>query len=110
MTYTKDETKWYNTNRDSVCKTLNITKNQYNYLRRISNAINDLDCKYCNGEIGDYENSSGVYMLIQKAKTYTLKIDRCFNFYHQSDPRGASLYASKNPISRDNYNLAECIY
>lgn len=111
MTYTKDEIKWYNSHRNYVCQYLKITKNQYNYLRRIGNAINLLDCKYCNGDISEYENASGVYALIQKAKTYTLKIDKSFNFYHQSDPRGASFYVSNQPIIDNDYQShSECIY
>ena len=34
MSYTKKEREYYNQQRDKICESLGITKNQYNWLRR----------------------------------------------------------------------------
>ena len=113
MTYTKEETRYYNIHRINTCKVLDITINQYNYIRRIANDINTLDVASCNGEewarYGKYDIA--LNLLLAKLENYLTRINKVFHMYHQSDPRGASLYLSMQEIDKNNYNAtAECIY
>lgn len=108
----KQETQYYNEHRLIACERLEITVNQYNYLRRISNDLNQIDCDNCNGDLTESEYEDKEQDLLNQLGEYLTKIKRPFSLfeYHQTDPRGASLYMDTKEISRDRYTDAVCIY
>ena len=113
MTYTKNERENYNDHRDHACDTLMITKNQYNYLRRLANELSKVDVDYCNGDIDDetiYDIKTDD--VLDRMGAYLHKIRPYAEIYHQSDPRGASLYISNDEkMTQANYNsVGVCIY
>lgn len=109
MNYTKKERDMYNRHREIVCERLGITKNQYNWFRRKGEALHKVYENNCNGVY----NSEREYVLAEHdiqvdivAKALELEL----TIYFQTDPRGASIYLDTQPILRNNYTRAHCIY
>ncbi len=102
--YTAKERAEYNTYRDQACKRLGISKNEYNALRRLQEALRRWDERRCNGECTDNEYDTAVEAICDRVKRFGLA------WYHQSDPRGAALYVDSTRIDRDRYHNAVCIY
>jgi len=104
--YLKNEREEYNARREAVCTELNITKNQYNWLRRNGECLHNIYENACNGfltEEAEEKATDRLYAEIDtKAKILGLHI------FYQTDPRGATIYASKNAIERNNYNRSGC--
>lgn len=79
-------------------------------LKRLAKRLSTIDVYRCNGtrfmgENGDEEYSTAyerVYVQIKKALEPNLESD--VYFYHQSDPRGCSLYLSTKPLNNENYS------
>lgn len=105
MTYTKKERKYYNIHREKTCKALNITKYQYNYLRRKGEALRKVYVDHCNGDFS-LENNETILEKEILNKACDLKL----YLYLQTDPRGATIYLDKKPIPENNYTQAYCIY
>lgn len=111
MNYTKTETEHYNQHRDNVCETLGITKNQYNYLRRLAGHLSDNDTDYANGVIEEADFDKKDDAILIRILNYLHKFKPETNIYHQTDPRGASLYISNGEkLTQMNYTNASCIY
>lgn len=116
MSYTKNQHENYNRDRDITCARLGISVNDYNYLRRIGQQLHRIYEWSCNGvddngnEMTDERFSDYTLPLYNKAyaKCKILKL----HIFYQSDPRGATIYVSKDPIESNNYNRlgSECIY
>jgi hypothetical protein len=112
MDYGKKEREAYNLHREMVCKTLGITVNQYNWLRRKGEAMRRIYTDHCNGVICDtiitkhIENKIYAYLNKKKLNNKEHKM----YIYFQTDPRGATIYADNKPIPENNYNQAYCIY
>jgi len=108
MTYTKKEREYYNKYRASVCDKLGITECDYNYFRLNGQALHNLYELDCNGEIEqdmyDGETKKLYDILEKRADKHDLYI------YFQTDPRGATVYLSLDPIPENNYTIASCIY
>ena len=110
MEYTLKEREAYNRDRDITCERLGITKNEYNSFRLNGQALHNIYEMSCNGEIEEdqYQSATGrLYAKLDaKAKELGLYI------FYQTDPRGATIYLSKEPIADNNYNRlgSECIY
>jgi hypothetical protein len=107
--YSKKERADYNRDRAIKCKELNITENQYNWLRRKGEELRRIYTAACNGEI-DYgqEYERAVNPLEKSVIKYAGKLG--LFVYFQTDPRGATIYADIKPIPEANYNRAHCIY
>ena len=103
--YTKQQREQYNQYRDSVCEKLGLTINQYNYIRRLGNKINFLDTQNCNGDLDNNEYYQSLLEdLFHKLFDYRKKNKLNVYDYHQSDPRGVSIYLSKVLLMDSNYN------
>jgi hypothetical protein len=74
-------------------------------LESISKRLNRLDCANCNGEITEELWDKKTYRLIEKAN----KIAEAFEMfaYHQSDPRGVSLYLLAPEIVKDKFGYVD---
>lgn len=113
--YTKKEREYYNQHRANVCERLGITKNQYNYIRRIGEQLHKVYENDCNGLYKD-ENESRIAesKITSKLYRYMLKYFSLPNTiiytYFQTDPRGATIYLDKSPITQANYTNTSCIY
>ena len=106
--YSKKERNEYNEQREKVCKSLMITKNNYNWLRRKGEGLHKLYEDNCNGDIGEasYEvETKTIYDLVNEYIT-SIKL----YVYYQTDPRGATIYLDKEPIPENNYTRAICIW
>jgi hypothetical protein len=116
MSYTKKERQQYNQMRENVCKNLNITKNNYNWLRRKGEALRKIYEYQCNGQDDQGQKSDrtqarwerwenkhyeDVRKYVEKLKLYV---------YFQTDPRGATIYVDNKLIPSNNYSNAYCIY
>ncbi len=110
MNYTKKEREEYNEYRTSVCEKLGINKTQYNRLRQYQNKMHQLDENNCNGDITEEEYTREINLVYGNIENYLLKINKGLSFFHQSDPRGVSLYIDTKTIQRNNYTTANCIY
>jgi len=108
MNYTKSQREYYNEHRNRVIADLGITRNQYNAFRRIGDQLHSLYEQSCNGTIDEqaYEDSTNVWYAVadRMALQFHLYI------YYQTDPRGATIYCSKDPIAKNSYTNASCIY
>lgn len=109
MQYTKKQREEYNHSRALTCANLGIKEHQYNWFRRMGAQLRKLYEDNCNGlheTEEEYENlTTPLYQKAQdKAKSLNLHI------YFQTDPRGATVYLDKEPISDTAYNRAHCIF
>lgn len=109
-TYTKTEREHYNKDREITCKRLNITENQYNWLRRKGQALHKIYEDNCNGIIQDDDTYFALTGVIENQIKEYLGHIGIFFVYFQTDPRGATIYVDTKPIPENNYNQAECIY
>jgi len=85
-----------------------VTSDLYMALLRNSKRLSVLDVKTCNGEINDDDYTKKVNAIYKKITA--LSKEYGFDYYHQSDPRGVSLYISKEYIDGQNYNNGVAIY
>jgi hypothetical protein len=123
MSHTKKERAEYNARRDAISKRLGINKNEYNRLRRVGQSLHRHGEDYAMGRknwryerndtgrdhYSDKEYWKDVGKAFSKTKalekrTKTKNAKRRLHYYHQSDPRGAALYASKSKLNQMNYN------
>jgi hypothetical protein len=107
--FTKLERERYNEDRARACKRLNITKNQYNWLRRKGEALHRVYENSCNGKIAEdaYDLLTGD--LEKEIEEYISGGEKYF-VYYQTDPRGATIYLDTKAIPANNYTQAVCIY
>lgn len=113
MNQTKAEREAYNAYREAACDRLRITRNQYNWLRRQAALLQSLDEQYCNGEVseGTFETAEAIHMGITLGKLCQWDAANLgYHIYHQSDPRGCSLYLDTAPISEEHLQNAVAIY
>jgi hypothetical protein len=105
--YNKKERQQYNNRRDIICEKLNITKNQYNWLRRKGEELRKVYENNCNGLYTSEIEYNCTASRIEGAIEDYIGGLHC---YFQSDPRGASLYLDTKEIPDNNYTSANCIY
>lgn len=108
--YTKKGRELYNHDRQIVCKDLNITTYQYNWFRRKGEELRRIYTSNCNA---DYTEQEYEQMTIKVETKVLKKVNELSLFvYFQTDPRGATIYLSKEPIEYNNYNRSgsHCIY
>jgi len=105
--YNKKERQHYNEYRDRICEKLNITKNQYNWLRRKGEELRKVYENNCNGLYASEIEYNYLSSHIEgKIEDYAYNL----HCYFQTDPRGASLYLDTKEIPENNYTQANCIY
>ena len=108
--YSKKERERYNQYRERIGKEYGIGKNEYNRLRRVGNELHRADEDYANGrhritneEYTEKHHKHDVNTAFSKTKALKKKL-KDVHYYHQSDPRGASLYISKKKLDQKNYS------
>ena len=75
----------------------------YMKLLSLSHKLSKIDVQNCNGLLtADLYNDS-LYKIEVKLKK--ILGDYKLKYYHQSDPRGVSLYIAKVNLTHDNYNM-----
>jgi|GEM_PF-6466094 len=107
--FNKKEREQYNQYRQAVCERLGITKNQFNWFRRIGENIRFLHEGYCNGLVSNeavHEIQLAEWYGKANKKANSLKL----YIFYQTDPRGATIYLDDKPIPSNNYTIASCIY
>lgn len=111
--YNAKQREQYNKDRSITCERLGISENQYNAFRRYGQKLHKIYENNCNGYSDSYEEQADE----REEQVINDAIDaKCKNlgleFYLQTDPRGATIYLSKEPIESNNYNRfgSECIY
>lgn len=109
----KQQREWYLRDREIILDRLGITKLTFNAFRNIGRALRQEYENQCNGfettaqeEESERAEESLTNQAFDLAKQYGLEI------FLQTDPRGATIYLSKEPIEENNYNRpgVECIY
>jgi len=108
--YNKKQRDQYNQMRTRICEELGITKNEYNSFRLNGQALCNIYTLSCNGEIEEDQYEGETTKLYTKLDNKAKELG-LFIFY-QTDPRGATIYLSKEKIANNNYNRpgSECIY
>lgn len=115
----KREKEDYKNRITIVCEKLNITEEQYNEFRNYAKLLHKIYEQQCTGfpdENGNWDTVAEAQALAQEEK-YTKLIEekakelQLFLFL-QADPRGATLYLSREKIENNNYDRwgSECIY
>lgn len=117
--YTRKERAQYNIDRERRCERLGITTNQYNRFRRLAEKLSRIDEWRCNGTRDTSYNGHNEYteeeylrdeILLIETIAYQAGLCGLKGMYHQTDPRGCSLYLDLDHIPYDNYTSAAAIY
>lgn len=98
----------YNEQRVNVCKRLNITKKDYNYLRLQGERLRALYVLNCNGYLSenDYDKRTTKLENFATKRAESLGL----HIFFQTDPRGATVYVDFDPLPDNTYTLGTCIY
>lgn len=86
--------------------------NLYTELLKISRALSNIDVQLCNGDIDDDTHSTRGIRLFNRIEKVVLRWlndwehQGTLYHYHQTDPRGCSLYVSTKPIDSNTYNTS----
>jgi len=99
--YTKKERDQYNKHRSTACHVLEIREQEYNRFRKLALEVNKVDTMYFNGELGEEEYNPKIMALISTIKALANHFS--LEIYHQQDPRGASIYLSRESMDDSNY-------
>ena len=109
--YNKKEREAYNVFRNQTCEQLGLTKNQYNQFRRISAELHRIFENDCNGlYAGENEADSEAAEVMDRLETALNKLQTKLFYHIQTDPRGATVYLSHEPIDQTNYSRANHIW
>ena len=82
----------------------------YINLLKLARKLSNIDVHSCNGTKYTEDNAYTVATEKIYQKIKEVLSDSKLYFYHQSDPRGASLYISAETITSTNYNNGLAIY
>lgn len=110
MNISKEDRAMYNLHRNRVCEDLGLTVNQYNYIRRIGNDMHKLFEDNCNGLFEENEYETLFILFNRKLVKYLEDQKISLNIYIQSDPRGGTVYLSKDKMDDSNYNYGHLVY
>lgn len=115
MAYSKKEREEYNRRRENISKEMGLNKNEYNRLRRTSQALHRANedsamgskewrhrKDYYNAPYEEKHYKKDVGEAFKKAKTKAL--NKALHYYHQQDPRGTALYVSKERMKDTDYS------
>lgn len=109
MVYSKKEREQYNIDRVRTCERLGIRELDYNAFRRIGQSLHKIYEMDCNGEFKnepDYEEAVNDYYKAGNNLAKRLNL----HIFYQTDPRGATIYLSKEPIPENNYTISSLVY
>lgn len=117
MAYSKKEREQYNRRRQQIAEKMGVDKNAYNALRRVGQLLHRSDediamgskewrhnPKYQEKEYTEKERNKDVSEAFKKAEKIRKKKKLNIHFYHQQDPRGATLHISKERMSHSDYH------
>lgn len=96
-----------NTLKSLDVRELRFTVAKIDQLRSLSRQIHRLDEAYCNGDLTPRQEKRKARLLqeaVEIAELLGLRI------YHQSDPRGCSLYLIDETMGSTNYNDGIALY
>ena len=120
MNYTAKEREIYNQDRQITCERLGITVNQYNWFRRKGQILHTIYENDCNGHWNERLQKEDTIARDTDEREEQVTNDaiasRCkelgLHYFLQTDPRGATIYLSHEPIEHNNYNRSgsHCIY
>ena len=89
-----------------ACDELGISQTEYTFFAGVGNKLNRIYTDECNGKLKE-----GVYDILTKP-IYNFTDNRAkalgLHIFYQTDPRGATVYLSKKPISDHDYNRMGC--
>jgi hypothetical protein len=108
MTYTNKERAEYSEQRKRACERNGITENQYNWLRRKGQALHAHYERNCNGTTTEADYSRNTNLLYESVEKYVKKLN--LHVYFQTDPRGATIYIDREPLTDSAYNRGTVIY
>lgn len=103
-----NHTAYYKVHKQNVFKATRLNNNEYNWLRRKAEALHTVYEQNCNGLLAEEFYWKLVYKYRKEIDIFATSLS--LHTYHQSDPRGASLYVDTKPILENNYTGAYCIY
>lgn len=126
-TYTRSQRAEYNLHREKACERLGFTAANYNYCRRIGQALSSIDTLRCNGGdefAGRFVEYTGeryftdVQAQLVKLNGYLARVWAqrgesrfpAIYWYHQEDPRGCGLYLDTEPMAFKSYTDGVAIY
>lgn len=101
MTYSKKEREQYNVRRLAVCEQLKIRELDYNAFRRLGQKLCIIYVQSCNGEIDEIEYEQAIRPLYIKAEKLSRQLN--LEIYFQTDPRGNTIYLSREKIVDNDY-------
>lgn len=108
MTYTKKQRESYNLDREIKCQRLEISKNDYNWFRRVGEELHKYYEFDCNGvdnfgnEWTEEKSQEAEGKLQEKAISKATKLG--LDIYFQTDPRGGTIYLSKELMTQSTYS------
>jgi hypothetical protein len=119
----KQQKEYYKVYKTSIMEKLGLNDIDFQFFKTIGNKLNHIYCLRCNGYIG----STSIYKNNKMVNEYTDKMYkrdteplykkaelraklRGLYIFFQTDPRGATIYLSKEPIPENSYTVASCIY
>ena len=79
----------------------------YDVLKKRAHSLNNLYCTACNGELTKRQETK-IKNLQDNAETLASSIG--MKVYHQTDPRGASIYLIDKTMNASNYTDGICIW
>ena len=77
---------------------------RYQSLVKLSKRLTTIDTHVCNGTKYTTEDEYNDVTERVYEKTRLVLLANHLHFYHQSDPRGSSLYVSTEKLTSDNYS------
>ena len=119
MTRKQQEKEYYKKQIDLTCEDLNISQEKYNTFKRLGRKLQHIYESQCNG----FQDSQ--YNWDEKAERHADLLETTYTkvaalqakkqglqLFLQTDPRGATVYLSKDKIEDNNYNRpgVYCIY
>ncbi len=83
-----------------------VLTDSYLKIANLGRKLHRLDEQYCNGELTDEQSGEATHRVYVRLEKELEPLG--LNFYHQTDPRGCSLYVGKGIVEATNYtnNLA----
>ena len=100
-----------------VCSELGINDNVFNTFKKIGKELQNIYTNQCNGYLTK-DNKEDVYTLQKEEVREKYLTHRATEFadehnlyiYFQTDPRGATIYLSREELTESNYTNGSCIY
>lgn len=83
----------------------------YLTVRRLAKRLTTIDIHSCNGtKYTTDESYDRAVITVYEELEIMFPGDQDIHWYHQRDPRGASLYLSREPLNAENYNRGVAVF